>query len=134
MVEGFGMGVAYAMNQNQGEFDKLASELRERLKITEAGGDIEQPLQFGMAKTMNAVIDEIREIEDGTRSPEQARLSSTTTGEHRVQFFQGEAKATSRRLSEGKFELDFKVREDLHKELPTTMHGCKATVKMKKLS
>jgi len=86
-----------------------------------------------MIKTMNAVIDEIREIEEGTRTPEQARLSSTNTGEHRVRLFQAEAKAVSRRLSEGKFELEFKERDDLQKVLPTSMHGSSSTVKLKRI-
>lgn len=128
MIEGLGAGITYAIRQNQREFDKLELELRKRIEITQESGDIEQPLHFGMIRTMNAVMEEICEIEEGTRPRDQARLSSTTTGEHRTRRFQEEAKAASRKLSEGEFELEFRHRDDLHKALPTTMHESSATV------
>ncbi|MEO8022870.1 hypothetical protein [Polaromonas sp.] len=131
MIDGLTIGITYAINQNRKEFDKLALELRKRAELTQASEDIEQPLQEGMVKTMNAVINEIREIDEGARSRDEARLSSTSTGEHRVRYFQDMAMAASRRLSEGKLELEFKRRNDLHKALPTTMHESSATVRLR---
>lgn len=133
MIEGVGAGITYAIRQNQREFDKLALELRKRIEITQKSGDIETPLHVGMIVTMNAVMEEIREIEEGVLPRDQARLSSTTTGEHRIRRFQEEAKAISRNLSDGKFELEFKHRDDLHKALPTTMHGSSISVKLKRV-
>ena len=129
MFDGFSWGAAYAINNNQREFDREARTLRIRIEQNEAAGDIEYPLQVGMIKTMNALIDELREIDEGRLAPEDARIASLTTCEHRLKKFQDEANASCLRASKGEFELQFQRRFEPSMSPWVTIHGITSDTK-----
>jgi len=123
MFDGFTWGATYAINSNRKAFEQEARRLRLRIEKNDERGEVERLLQQGMYKTMNALIEEIREIDEGRLAPDLARLTSKTTGEFRFHRFREEASGACFRMSKGEFELEYNCRTDPQGSLPTTMHG-----------
>lgn len=100
-------GIALGKRLNDRDFEREAEILRNRLKRAENEEKVAIPLHLGALDTVNDLVEEIKEIKDGKRSPDQARLSAPGGAIHRIESFLELSNDAARRLSGGALELNF---------------------------